>query len=412
MVGTFVFFSWWRDLNARCAAWPPSWRWGLILATALAGLLARLWASRFPYNYDFTAYVAVSDTVLGGGNPYETGKHNYGPIWFLIHSTIRRFLEEPDAFRLGLALLFALVDIAIALLLMRRGYLAGAALFLLAPVGIAISGQHGQFDNIAIALALAAALAFRRGGSEIRIGSSDLLSVMLLGLSLSTKHDFLVLPLWFALMQGSWLRRATYAVVPYAIFGLSLLPYWVINSAPVRDYVLSYRSNPNAPAYYLLLPDEIVWGWVNRGFIAVIFLLLMFALGWYYRRLPAFEVTLIYGITLVVFSPAIVDQYFAIPMPGIAAFLNLGFLAWMVFVSIYLLGEPEDFNLPIFNTMKLHLAPYQEGTYKDQFVFLFVGWLIMNVWLRREGWIRGDPRQLNPGVQDVREAPKPAGGVQ
>jgi len=332
-------------------------------------------------------------------------------MWFLIHSTIRRVLEEPEAFRLGLAFLFAFVDIAIAVLLMRRGFLAGAVLFLVAPIGIAISGQHGQFDNIAIALALAAALAFRRGGSETRIGASDLLAVMLLGLSLSTKHDFLVLPLWFALMQGSWPRRAVYAVVPYTVFGLSLLPYWVINSAPVREYVLSYRSNPNAPAYYLLLPDEIVWGWVNRGFIAVIFLLLLLVLGWYYRKLPAFEATLIYGITLVVFSPAIVDQYFAIPMPGIAAFLNLGFLAWMVFVSIYLFGEPEDFNLPIFNTMKLHLAPYQEGTYKDQFVFLFVGWLIMNVWLRREGWIRGDLQGSATGAESVGQTSKPTGGI-
>lgn len=412
MLRTWVFFAWWRDLNTRWSAWPRSWQFLLLLAAASAGLVARLWASNFPYNYDFTAYVAVSDTVLGGGNPYETGKHNYGPIWFLIHASIRRLLEDPEAFRLGLALLFAVVDIAIATLLQRRGYLAGAALFLLAPIGIAISGQHGQFDNIAIALALGAALALRRGGSETRIGASDLLSVLLLGASLSTKHDFLVLPLWFALMQKSWLRRAIYAVVPYAIFWLSLLPYWIINASPIREYVLNYRSNPNAPAFYMLLPDEIVWGWVNRGFIAVIFLLLLLALGWYYRRIPAFEATLIYGITLVVFSPAIVDQYFAIPMPGIAAFLNLGFLAWMVFVSIYLLGEPEDFNLPIFNTLKLHLAPYQEGTYKDQFVFLFVGWVIMNLWLEREGWTRGDVRRSSSVVRETSEFSKPDGGLQ
>lgn len=412
MLRTFVFFAWWRDINARWAEWPRSRQWLVLTVAAVTGLAARLWASRFPFNYDFTAYVAVSDTVMSGGNPYETGKHNYGPVWFLIHSSIRRVLEDPEAFRLGLAILFAVVDVVIAVFLMRRGYLAGAALFLLAPIGIAISGQHGQFDNIAIALALAAALALRRGGRELGLRGSDLLSVLLLGVSLSTKHDFLVLPLWFALMQRSWTRRAVYAIVPYAVFGLSLLPYWIINATPVRDYVLSYRSNPNAPAYYILLPDEIVWGWVNRGAIAGIFLLLLLVLGWYYRKLPAFEATLIYGITLVVFSPAIVDQYFAIPMPGISAFLNIGFLAWMVFVSIYLLGEPEDFNLPLFNTVKLHLAPYQEGTYKDQFVFLFVGWLIMNVWLRREGWIRGDLRGSRPVVKSTSEVPKPAGGVQ
>ena len=382
-----VFFGWWVALNSKCASLSGV-RKALVLAVAASLAFAlRIWAQTFPYNYDFTAYVAVSDQVLAGENPYETGKHNYGPIWFMVHSAIRLVAEETSQFRIALAALFALVDISIAVLLMKRGYLPAAVLFLLAPVGIAISGQHGQFDNISIAFALGAALLLGRGSG--RLVSKDLASVVLMGLSLSTKHGFLLLPIWFALMQGTWMRRAFYAVAPYVLFGLTLFPFWLINSEPISEHVLNYRSNTNAPAYYTLLPQELVWGWVNRGYIVFIFLAVLAALGWWYRRLPAFEATLIYGISLVVFSTAVVDQYFAIPMAGISVFLNVGFLIWLIYVSIYLLGEPEDFNLPIFDTLKLHLAPYQEGTYRDQFVYIFLGWIIMNIWLWRQGWIAG-----------------------
>lgn len=385
----WVYFAWWRDLNARLATWPPMRQWLLLGGAAAIGLIARLLAQTAPANYDFTAYVAVSDSILNGGNPYETGKHNYGPTWFLIHSTIRRVLEDPASFRVGLAVLFACTDVVIAILLARRGYLAAAVLFLLAPVTIAISGQHQQFDNIAIALALGAALLVVRGRPGQAIGLRDWGAVALLGLSLSVKHDFLALSLWFAFMQAGWIRRVFYAVVPLAFLGLSLLPYWLMNSAPIAEYVLKYRSNPNAPGWYLLLPDELVWGTVNRGYIVYLFLALLVALGWFYRRISAFEATLIYAISLVVFSTAIVDQYFAIPMSGVSVFLNLGFLVWIGYVSVYLLGEPEDLNLPVFNTLKLHVAPYQEGTYREQVLFLFIGWLIMNRWLWREGWIHG-----------------------
>jgi hypothetical protein len=395
MVRTWLFFSWWQDLNRRSALWPRPQRWGILAASVFVAVIGRLWAQTAPWNYDFTAFVAVSDQVLAGGNPYATGKHNYGPIWFLIHSSIRRIAHDPIAFRLSLAILLTLVDVAIALMLTKRGYLIAACLFLMAPITIAITGQHGQFDNIAVALALAAAMLASTARVGNRIGWVDVGAVLLLGLSLSTKHDFLLLPLWLAFMQGSWMRRAFYFLTPLALFGLSLLPYWLLDPSPIRQYVLNYRSGPNAPFYYALFPDELVWGWINRGYIVFIFLGILAALGWWYRRMPMFEATLIYGICLVVFSSAIVDQYFAIPMSGVSVFLNLGFLVWIVYVSIYLLGEPEDLNLPIFNSLKLHLAPYQEATYKDQFVYLFIGWLLMNFWLWREGVLRA-------GAVDVR----------
>ena len=106
-VDRWVFLTWWRDLNGSLAGWSRARQLGLLAAAALVGLCARLWAQTAPANYDFNAYVAVSDWILSGGNPYETGKHNYGPVWFLLHSSIRRVLEDPSSFRVGLAVLLA-----------------------------------------------------------------------------------------------------------------------------------------------------------------------------------------------------------------------------------------------------------------------------------------------------------------
>ncbi len=347
-----------------------------------------MWAATTPPNYDFTAWMSISDTVLSGGNPYETGKHVYGPPWFLLNSAIRAVFHDEHSYRLALAAALSVADIAIALLLAKRNYLLPACLFLVAPITIAITGQHEQFDNIAIALALASALLVRKAAKNSRLAWADWASVLLLGLSLSTKHIFIVLPLWFALRQTTWLRRLFYLAAPLAVFLATLLPYWILNSKAVIDSIVAYRSNPNAPFYYVIFPDELVWGLVNQGRIVLFFLAILAALSFLYRRLASFEATLVYAISVVVFSTAIVDQYLAIPMAGVAVFLNLGFFMWLGFSTIYLLGEPADINLPIFNTLKLHVAPYPELAAKDQFVFLFLGWIIMNFTLAKRWGFR------------------------
>lgn len=387
---TWIFFAWWQSANSRLANSAAAVRIGWFVGAIVVGVVLRLWAQTYPYNFDFTVFVAVSDAFLAGQNPYELGTWHYGPTYFIALGFVRVLFEDPGSFRLGLSLFLILVDVLIAFLLVWRKQWLAAVLFLIAPVTFAISGQHAQFDNFSVLLALAAALLVTQQAVSPKLWR-DVIAMSLLGLSLSVKHAFLVLPIWIALMQTGWKRKVLYAVVPYVVFGLTLLPYWLIDQGLIRKYVVGFRSVTNAPAYYTLFPDELVWGWVNRGYIVFIFLGILAVLGWWYRRLPAFEATLIYGISLVVFSTAIVDQYFAIPMAGISVFLNIGFLAWLVYVSIYLLGEPEDFNLPIFDTLKLHLAPYQEGTYRDQFIFIFIGWIIMNVWLWRQGWIKGRP---------------------
>jgi hypothetical protein len=384
LASTYLFFDWWARLNQRIASQRAPVKWGEFSALAALGVLARLWAQTAPPTFDFNYWGTVADQLLAGGDPYSAG-YIYGPTWVVAIEPLRAWLGSGDGFRLAIALILAFFDVCIAFLLARRGYWAGALLFMVLPVSIAISGQHGQIDNIAIAFALGAAyLAFRHTSMTGRIALVDVSVVILLGVSLSIKHIFVLLPIWLALKQGTWPRRIFYGAAPFVVLLLTVLPYLIADITTFNRAIgYANRGTLNAPFFYALLPDELVWGLINRGVITLVFLGILLAVGVFLRRLDPFDSTLAYAVSIVVFSTAIFDQYLSIPAAGTAAFLNLSFLMWLVFVSVYLLGEPTDLNVPGFNTAKLYMAPYDETTYRDQFVFLFVGWIIMMITLRR-----------------------------
>jgi hypothetical protein len=386
LIRQLVFFEFWSDLQMRLARWPRSRQWALLAVFGLGGLAARLWAESHVASYDFESYVVVSDVVLEGNNPYETGRYKYGPIWFLVLAVVRWLAQEPEAFRLALVLLLTSADLLIAYLLMRQGYLAAAGLFLLSPITIAISGQHVQFDNVAVLFALLATLAVAKS-SRGPLTRYDALAVILLGMSLSTKHIFIVFPLWLAMRQGSVRRAAFYGLGPLLFFLATLVPSWLANGEALVESVFRYRSADNAPFLRAVLPDEVVWGLTNRGTAVFVFLGILAIVGFAYRRLPAFESGLVYAITLVVLSTAVVDQYLPIPMSGVAVFLNLGFLYWLVLCSAHLLGNPETLNVPIFTDLRTHVAPYPGTVFQDMLFPLLAGWILMNFSLHRRGFL-------------------------
>ena len=381
-----VFFRFWVNLQTRIAGWSPSRQWWVFLGFGASGLASRLWAQSHDPSYDFDSYVVVSDVILEGGNPYETGRYKYGPVWFILLTLMRQIAEDPEAFRFTIVILLTVTDLLIAYLLMRKGYLPAACLFLLSPITIAITGQHVQFDNLAVLLALLATLASSRSllGPLTRF---DFLSVFLLGMSLSTKHIFIVFPIWLAMRQASLRRAVFYAMGPLVFFLLTLAPSWMLNGEAVIENVFRYRSAENAPFLKAVLPDEVVWGLTNRGTAVFLFLGLLALVGFAYRRQRAFESGLIYSITLVLFSTAVVDQYLPIPMAGVAVFFNIGFFYWLFLCSAHLFGNPDTLNVPIFTDLRTHVAPYPDTVFQDMFVPLLVGWILMNFYLfrRRRG---------------------------
>jgi hypothetical protein len=100
----------------------------------------------------------VSTAVLDGKDPYELFGYNYPPPWLVTLALIKAVTHSTETFRLGISLLLIVIDLGIALLLLRRGYGLAACLFLLSPVVIAISGQHQQVEGIAVFFALASAV--------------------------------------------------------------------------------------------------------------------------------------------------------------------------------------------------------------------------------------------------------------
>lgn len=382
-VQEIAFFRFWQTAQSRIARWPATSRWLLLLPFVVVGVALRVWAQTRPSNYDFASYLIVSDTVLGGQNPYETGRYNYGPVWFLLISVIRVVASEPEAFRLLLALVLTAADLALAYLLVRKGYALGACLFLLSPVAIAITGQHQQFDNLAVLLAVAAALMVTRTGSS-DILPRDWAAIALLAASLTTKHVFIVLPIWLAIQQSGWKRKSAYLLVPPAVFALSLLPFMALNPSPVMKNVIQYNSFNNVPFLKALLPDQIAVQMAGRGLAVPLFLAIMVALGFLFRRVHGIELAFVYSVSLVVFTSAVTDQYLAIPMAGAAAFLNIGFAVWLLWASIYLAGNPDTLAVPIFTELRPYTLLTAEQAYQDLFMPLAIGWILMAWWLTRK----------------------------
>ena len=398
IIGFVLLWPFWQAAHARAATWSVRRQSAVFLAFAIAGTLARVWAQTGRRNFDFESYMLVSDAVLNGEHPYATGRYNYGPVWFLVLGGLRSVLDDPTHFRLGITVVLTLADLALAYLLWRRGYLLGACLLLVSPVSIAISGQHQQFDNIAVTLALLAVLRIPVHPPS-RITGQDWQVVLLLGLSLMTKHVFLILPLWIAIQQRSRIRAAFYLFIPPAMLVLSILPFFLMFPVAVNITVIQYRSANNSPLFSLLT------GWSTSPLLAdprlpqLFFIVVMVGLGVLYRRIKPFELTLLYAVALVVFSSAIATQYLAIPMAGVAAFMNLGFAAWLMLASAYVVGSPEGLGLPGFSHLHAVLTdPSALGSFaglQGLALTLFVGWVLMTIWLLRRQRVQSSEVDLS-----------------
>lgn len=293
----------------------------------------------FGSNYDLDSYRIVADLVLDGENVYaRTDRYNYGPVWFVILGAfewIARLFSTPELFRLQIIALLSAVDVAVAVMVARRwGYGASAA-FLLSPVAIIITGFHNQFDNLAVALGLAAVLVLD-GRRDAPLGRRDMAGLGLLALSLAVKHVLIVFPLWLLLRQRTWSRRAAVVVVPYGLFGLFFVPWVDGGRAGMVDNVIRYRSYANAPFVSLFTGD------VPPETLAMVVLLAAMALAaWLTRSTTLPEAFLVHLLVLVVFSPAVANQYLAIPLVAIAVWRTPWSWVWTAVATFFLVVDTD-----------------------------------------------------------------------
>lgn len=336
---------------------------GILLAVGL-----RMLSASMGQNYDMKSYRVVANIVCDGGNVYaETNRYNYGPVWFYIvgglYSLSSKLFTSKVAFHYLVALFLSLADLGIFFILWKKFTIKTAFLFLLNPISIIITGYHSQFDNLALLFGLWSVVILDdpRGRHTLKKLS---MALLLLGLSITTKHILFLFPLWLAVkLKNSW-HQLWALVLPPLIFLASFLPYWKTGHDGIVQNVFQYKSFNNAPLLNLFfLPnDSIVPQCVFFTLLGVGSLL--------FRKESPFRSLLVYTIVLVTFSSAIANQYLAIVVPFIAVFPNLVFVAYTAAATWFLMA----------NKMGLHMAAIQQYTpsfinYTLLVSLLFIGFI-------------------------------------
>ena len=378
LLNATVFFTWWARWQEAFERLSVARRWTTLAICVLGGLVARFWAQSLPGNWDFGQWINVSSAVIQGQDPYALYGYNYPPPWLATVTLFNAVTSSDQAFRLLIAVLLAAADLGIAWLLVRRGYGLAACLFLLSPVVVAISGQHQQLEGITVFLALAAVsllVGQRSHGDGIR--ASDWWAVLLLGLSLSFKPVFLLFPLWLAMRPGPWKARLLHFAGPLAVFGVIFSAgFFFYPAREVIQKVLEHSGANNSPFVNAFIPQQLAPWVLEGGGGKAVFLVALVAAGWIFRRLPAFELALAYSLSAVVFSWAMVNQYLAGPMAGVAVFLNVGFLIWLLMSTLYLGGSETVLNLPVLNSVQPHVLLNWESVMQDLLPWVFMGWVV------------------------------------
>ncbi len=308
----------------------------LTIAVLGLGLFLRLLVAASGFTYDMESYEIVGRAVLEGKNVYaETTRYNYGPVWFFLVGFLYKisllFEQSFFIFRYMVAFFLAVIDVALFFVLASLFSRRIAYLYYFNPLSILITGFYSQFDNVALLIGFIALGRMVKGMNVKK--EADGVALLLLGLSLTVKHILFMFPFWLFLRQKTWRNRLMVLTVPIGIFLASFLPYMRDGFQGIVDNVFLYRSFDNAPFWHAVVPDAL------KRFIdpSVLFLTALVVGGWVARKWPLAITLPWYGILLVLFSPAVSEQYFVIVLPFIALFPNIFFVAFTVVSTVFLI---------------------------------------------------------------------------
>lgn len=360
-----------KDVPLKIAVGPlkqSHWTWAVIVF--LLGITLRMVLPLRGFNYDIESWKIAADIMAHGGNVYgETGRYNYGPIWFYILHGLNQYIGsgfgELIAFRWKVAAFLTGVDVAIFFLLLRIYGVWIASLFFLNPISIIITGYHSQLDDLAVLFALIAAVVIER----YKTCAGFWAGLILLGISLSTKHILFFFPIWLAIKQERWRDKLLAFSIPFAIFLLLFVPFWGGGSEGITNNVFLYRSFNNAPFWHVFTP-QFLYTIIPP---VVLFFATLFLLGLYWRSKNVLDSMNLYLIAVVVFSSAVANQYLTIATPAIATQWNWAYGLFTAFTSLYLLVDWAGLHLGL-----LQRTLHWQGQY-GYFIaitFLFLGLLI------------------------------------
>ena len=321
-----------RAEAARCAA-------AVIVAAAAVWL--RFWAARRGANWDMESWQIVARLYGEGGVSAVyagTERYNYGPIWAHVVGLLGLVVGYENGLRSALTAVLTIADLAIGALLWRYLGLATGAAYLLCPVVVMLTGFHRQLEPLALAFALGG-LALYTHGEETRSWRRRLGGLVLLGLSLSSKHIIFAFPLWLARRdRGIW-RLLCLGIQP-AVFALMFVPHLAVWPS-IQAHVIDYKGWQNFPTWRLL--PEMLHQWITpwQLFFGAL------VVGAFFAPRDRFRALALYCLVLVTFSPSIANQY--LTLVGFAWAVNRGNLALALAVALatlFVASDPNGFSMP------------------------------------------------------------------
>jgi hypothetical protein len=291
--------------------------------------------------YDMTSWRIVLEILERGGDLYrETARYNYSPLWAGVLVVLAR-LSRPLGLSIGQAVSIVLLaaDLATAILIWRIAVQKGktrtqarfaALLFFANPIAVLVSSKVGMFDGLSI-LFLLLALYFSH-----KPPVSKTSVVMSLAGSLLVKHIAWFHPLLFARRRHEPRLRWPAALVPYAIFLLSFVPFWRSWQA-IRANVLGYRGLDEP---YGTEPLRFV-RWLPHQTTTVLFVLAALAAVWLLADVEVGRACLLLFLVILMFTPGVCPYYFVWPVALGALYPTAGYAVYTAVVTAFFIHSPD-----------------------------------------------------------------------
>jgi len=310
----------------------------LLCVTAFAAILVLrvILLAGQPGNYDTQSYEDVASSRLS--RLYSgTAHYNYSPLWGLVLHALRPLAAASGvSFVLMVGWLLLLVDAATSAVLYRlagrdRPTLAAvgvALLYFSNPVAVLTSTYYVQFDNLSILFLLLAVLAVERR-REVTPSAVACLSASLLAKHVTWFHPILFVK------RGRGMR----AILPYALFAASFLPWWRSWNG-IRKQVLEYRSVPDEYGVRALLPSDIP-NWIPL----VVFAAGTTAAAILLRKLELRLASLLLFLVIVILLPGIAIYYLFWPIAIGSLLGGAGYAVYTIMVAAFMIGSPDGLGL-------------------------------------------------------------------
>ena len=321
------------------------------LLICLISIFLKLQILKLGHNFDFESQTIIVKSISEGFNPWDTDRYNYGPIYaWILYSFYQVSGDNWLLFRQINVTFLGFIDVLISLIFWKLNKKYIALVYVLNPISIIISGYHNQFDNIAIlAIVTMSFLVLKSKINNINI-------ILLLSLSIATKHIFVFLPFWLIYFFYKNKLKVYSLIFPFFFFILLFIPYLIpfVHNSPLNktfekiiNNVFLYSSTGNAP-----LLDTVFK--INDPLKSISFFTFVFALvvfGVLIQKLNFIDIFLIYTLVLVIFSPSMANQYLVIPIIAVLYYRNIFSYIYMLYATLFLMHDENGLGIDFGSTL-------------------------------------------------------------